>query len=147
MLDNRIPPPVLALLIGLGMWLGAADAVAATWRVAVAGGLFLMAGAFGVPALRAFRLAGTTIDPVRLDRTSAFVTGGVYRVTRNPMYVSLVLMLAAWATWLGGPWAWAGPAILAAWLDRFQIRPEERAMAAGFGEDYARYAARVRRWI
>jgi protein-S-isoprenylcysteine O-methyltransferase Ste14 len=146
-MENRIPPPLLTFALGLAMWFAASDLPAPLWRTAASVALFLTAGAFGLPALRAFRKAQTTIDPVRIDRASVLVTDGVFRLTRNPMYVSLTLMLAAWALWLGGLWVWAGPVALAMWLDRFQIRPEERAMAARFGSDYARYRAEVRRWL
>jgi protein-S-isoprenylcysteine O-methyltransferase Ste14 len=128
------------------MWpMGAEDG--SVRRTAAALAAFVLAGAFGLPALRAFRQAATTIDPVRIDRASALVTGGIYRATRNPMYVSLTLLLVAWALWLGGWWAWAGPVALVLWLDRFQIRPEERAMEARFGAAYLRYKAQVRRWL
>jgi protein-S-isoprenylcysteine O-methyltransferase Ste14 len=147
MLRNRIPPPILAAGIILVMGLAAGWPAASPIRWTAAGLVFLVAGAFGLPALRAFRRAETTIDPVRIDRASALVTTGIYRLTRNPMYVSLVLMLVAWALFLGGPWVWLGPAFLALWLDRLQIRPEEDAMAARFGAEYAAYRARVRRWL
>jgi protein-S-isoprenylcysteine O-methyltransferase Ste14 len=142
----RIPPPILTLILALGMSpMGAGDG--SVWRTTVALVAFVLAGAFGFPALRAFRRAATTIDPVQVDRASALVTGGIYRATRNPMYVSLTLLLVAWALWLGGWWVWAGPVALVLWLDRFQIRPEERAMEARFGAAYLRYKAQVRRWL
>lgn len=147
MFDNRIPPPLLTLAIGLAMWFLAEGTAPSLPRTAAAVAAFLAAALFGLPALRAFRRADTTINPVRIDRASALVTGGIYRFSRNPMYVSLTLMLAALALWLGGVRVWAGPCVLALWLDRFQIRPEERAMAARFGPDYAAYRARVRRWV
>ena len=106
-----------------------------------------IAGGFGLTAVGAFRRSGTTIDPVHIERASSLVTSGVYRITRNPMYVSLTLMLVAWALWLDGPWVWAGPPLLVLWLDRFQIRPEEQTMAARFGEAYHSYRGQVRRWI
>lgn len=146
-MENRIPPPFLTVGVAVAMWFAAAEAAAPLWRASAAIALFLVAGAFGVPALRAFRKADTTIDPVRIDRASALVTGGIYRLTRNPMYVSLTLMLAAWALWLGGPWVWAGPVFLFLWLDRFQIRPEERVMSARFGAEYNCYREKVRRWL
>lgn len=147
MFENRIPPPILALAVGLGMLPFSADGPAPIWRIAGAVVVFLIAGAFGLPALRAFRRARTTIDPVRIDRADALVTGGVYRISRNPMYVSLTLLLAAWAIWLGGVWVWAGPVAVVLWLSRFQIRPEERAMAERFGADYEQYRSAVRRWL
>lgn len=142
----RIPPPILTLILALAMWpMGAGDG--SVRRTAAALVAFVLVGAFGLPALRAFRQAATTIDPVRVDRARALVTGGIYRATRNPMYVSLTLLLVAWALWLGGWWVWAGPLALVLWLDRFQIRPEERAMEARFGAAYLRYKAQVRRWL
>jgi protein-S-isoprenylcysteine O-methyltransferase Ste14 len=151
MLERRVPPPLLTLALALAMWAAAPRAaspeLAASWRTALALAVSALAAAFGLPALRAFRRAGTTVDPVRIDRASALVTSGIYRVTRNPMYVSLTLLLVAWALWLGALWAWAGPLALALWLDRFQIRPEEKAMTARFGDGYRRYQAQVRRWV
>ncbi len=146
-MDNRIPPPVLALALFIAMWFGAPDEPTPWWRTGFSLLLFTAAGFAGFPALRAFRMARTTIDPVRIDRATSLVTGGIYRITRNPMYVALSLLLAAWATWLGGVLVWAGPVILVLWLDRFQIRPEERAMAARFGDDYRHYQTQVRRWL
>lgn len=144
---SGIPPPFLSFALGLAMWFAAPEAFAPPLRTSAAIALFLLAGLVGVPALRAFRKADTTVDPVRIDRASALVTDGIYRVTRNPMYLSLTLMLVAWALWLGGPWVWAGPVLLALWLDRFQIRPEERAMSARFGAAYGAYRREVRRWL
>lgn len=144
-MQNRIPPPILALALILAMWLTAPPHPAPQWSIVLAVGLFIAAGAFGLPALRAFRRAGTTIDPVQIGRATSLVTGGVYRFSRNPMYLSLALLLSAWAMWLGGAWVWAGPVFLVLWLDQLQIRPEERAMTARFGEDYLRYRAKVRR--
>lgn len=146
-MENRLPPPLLTIALAALMWVAPAPETAPLWRSVLAVALFLLAGAIGLTALRAFRTAETTIDPVRIDRASALVTSGVYRVTRNPMYVSLTLMLVAWAFWLGGPWVWAGPVLLALWLDRFQIQPEERVMSARFGADYDRYLREVCRWL
>jgi protein-S-isoprenylcysteine O-methyltransferase Ste14 len=134
------------LAFAILMWFAGEGSRSAVQAVA-AFAAFLLAGIFAFPAVRAFRRARTTVDPVHVDRASAVVTGGIYRVTRNPMYVGLTLLLVAWALWLGGWWVWAGPVALLLWLDRFQIRPEEKAMEARFGEEYLRYKAQVRRWL
>ena len=147
MLENRIPPPLVTLAFGAAMYPFGSDGDAPLWRLALAALLFAAAGIFGAPALRAFRSARTTIDPIRIDRASALVTGGIYRVTRNPMYVALTLLIAAWAAWLGGIAVWLGPVALLLWQDRLQIRPEERAMSARFGAEYDAYRARTRRWL
>ena len=150
-LENRIPPPVVTLGIGLAMGaaasaLPAAD-IPAVWRLGSGGALFIAAGLFAGPAIAAFVRAGTTINPVQIDRASRLVTGGIYRVTRNPMYVALALLLLGLALFLGRPWLLVGPLAFVLYTTRFQIRPEERAMQARFGADYDAYRARVRRWL
>ena len=75
------------------------------------------------------------------------VTGGIYRVTRNPMYLGLALVLAAWAVFLLNPWSVLGPVVFVPYMTRFQIEPEERALVSLFGQQYTDYRQRVRRWI
>lgn len=148
-LENRLPPPILVLILGFGMagltwaWPGGLPA----WRWWIAGATFLLAGVFGFPAFRAFARARTTINPVRIDAASTLVTTGVYGVSRNPMYVSLTLLLVAWAAALGSAVVLVGPVIFVLWINRLQIVPEERVLRAKFGAAYEAYTARVRRWI
>ena len=150
-LEHRIPPPILALLVAALMataLLGpGAPSLPLLWRLTIALVCFAGAGRFGFPAFAAFGKAKTTIDPVHLDRASALVTTGMYRVTRNPMYVALTLLLCAWAAWLAQPLPCLGPIAFALFIDRFQIVPEERVLTATFGSAYADYKASVRRWI
>jgi protein-S-isoprenylcysteine O-methyltransferase Ste14 len=150
-LELKVPPPVVALILALAAWgidrLAPVPQAPAAWRAAAALALAAVAATFDIAALLAFRRARTTVNPMRPRATSAMVTGGVYRLTRNPMYVGLALFLSAWAVWLGSPWAWAAPAVFVAYITRFQVLPEERALGALFGADYAAYRARVRRWL
>ena len=99
------------------------------------------------PGLLAFRASRTTINPLRPKRVSALVTVCVYRITRNPMYVGLCCILLAWAVHLAALPAFLGPPAFVLYVTRFQIVPEERALAELFGERYLEYAARVRRWL
>ena len=110
--------------------------------------LLVMAGAaFDALGILAFRALRTTVNPLKPERASALVTSGVYRVTRNPMYVGMVLFLLAWAVYLSAALPFAGPLVFALYITRFQIRPEERVLEASFGACYSAYAARVRRWL
>ena len=75
------------------------------------------------------------------------MTSGSYRLTRNPMYLGMAILLATLAIVLSSPWLLLGPLVFVLFITRIQIIPEERAMHARFGDDYAAYCARVRRWI
>lgn len=150
-LENRLPPPVLLAGLAVAMWFAAG--LAPPWTTGGAAGPWLAAactaaGAFvNASGFTALRRAGTTIDPTRPQRASALVTGGVFARTRNPMYLGFALLLLGWALWLRSPWALLGPVVFVAFVDRFQIRPEERALAARFGEAWSGYARTVRRWV
>ena len=150
-LELRIPPPVVALLVALAM--GAASrrsvdpVLTELVRVPLAIALAVIGAAFDLSGLVAFRRAKTTANPMRPQSTSSLVGSGVYRLTRNPMYVGLAFMLCGWAVFLWSWWALPGPFAFAAYVDRFQIVPEERALSALFGADYMAYRNRVRRWL
>ncbi len=150
MLELRIPPPVVGLAIAALMWAiagwpPALDLPAAA-RTPLALALAFAGACFDLLGLRAFWRLRTTVNPLRPERSSALVTDGVYRITRNPMYVGMALLLLAWAIHLAGGWAFLGPVAFVAYITRFQIVPEERILRGRFPE-FDAYAARVRRWL
>jgi len=150
-LELKIPPPVVALLLALAMWALAALGPTLPWsegtRRVVALALALVGASFDFMGLIAFVRRHTTVNPLRPANTSALVTNGIYRITRNPMYVGLVMFLTAWAVYLGAAWPLLGPVVFVLYITRFQIRPEERVLTTLFGEAYTDYTRRVRRWL
>lgn len=150
-LENKIPPPVLMFIMAVAMW-GAAKIQAAVTieshlRIGLMVALGVIALAFSIGGIIAFRAAKTTLNPVQIDRASRLVTGGIYRFSRNPMYVGLTALLAGWAVFLAVPLTAIGPVAFALFMYRFQILPEERVMAEKFGREYLEYKQRVRRWV
>lgn len=150
-LEHKIPPPVIGALVGVAMWLaapvGPALALGASTRHVIAAVLIAVALAFDLAGLLAFRASRTTLNPLTPERASALVTGGVYRITRNPMYVGLCFILLAWAVYLSAWLPFLGPPIYVLCITRYQILPEERVLRRLFGEQYVQYTARVRRWL
>lgn len=150
-LDNKIPPPVVGALVAFGMWgisaLGPQLSVPSAARYSAVALLLVAGAAFDLLGLLAFRASRTTINPLKPERASALVTGGVYRITRNPMYVGMALLLTAWAVFLSAVLPFMGPVLFVLYITRFQIQPEERVLKGIFGESYSAYAARVRRWL
>jgi len=150
-LELKVPPPVVALLTGLLMW------AAAHWLpglrllpvppLVLPALLAVLGAASTISGMASFRRLGTTVNPLQPAKATALATGGVYRLTRNPMYLGLLLVLTGWALALGSIPAWAGPVVFVAWITLLQILPEERVLATLFGADYAAYCARVRRWL
>ena len=150
-LEHKIPPPVIGALVAAAMWsvsaLGPQFPIATGPKYAAVAILAVAGVAFDLLGLLAFRAFRTTINPLKPERASAMVTSGVYRVSRNPMYVGMVLLLLAWAVNLSALLPFAGPPIFVLYITRFQIQSEERVLKGIFGEEYSAYAARVRRWL
>jgi protein-S-isoprenylcysteine O-methyltransferase Ste14 len=150
-LDTRVPPPAVAAAAAVAMW-GISRVtpllqLPGDWRLAAAASIALAGMGFTVSGMIAFRRARTTINPTTPHKSSVLVDSGVYRITRNPMYVGLACVLVAWAVFLSSPWALLGPLAFVLYIGRFQIGPEERALEKLFGSEYAAYRARVRRWL
>lgn len=150
-LETRIPAPFVAIAIAAGMWLlpraqALPDAIDVL-RLATIDLSMNLSAVVALAAFASFWKARTTINPIKPDRASVLVTHGIYRFTRNPMYLSLLLLLVAYASHLGCWAALAGPMAYVAYVTRFQILPEERVLLAKFGAEYEAYKRRVRRWI
>jgi protein-S-isoprenylcysteine O-methyltransferase Ste14 len=150
-LDNKVPPPAVALIIAAMMWHLSAYEPALSLSAEVSQILILflviVGVSFDVCGLLAFRQLKTTINPMSPNKTSALVTGGIYRLSRNPMYVGLFLFLMAWAIQLSMLWPFIGPVLFVIYITRFQITPEERVMESKFGDEYSIYKNKVRRWL
>lgn len=150
-LENRVPPPIVAAVVAALMyWMARLFDDASfevPWRLAVCALVFAIGAALDITGLVHFMRAKTTVNPLDPHAASVLITGGVYRFTRNPMYLGLATLLLAWGLWLGNAVALAAIAVFIAYMNRFQIAPEERALEARFGAEYSRYRSRVRRWI
>ena len=151
MLNHKIPPLAVVVVAGAFMWLMA-------WAmpdyrfdmpyrrmiaqmVGVAG--FVVAGG----GVAAFRRAGTTVNPMKPESSTSLVVSGIYSFTRNPMYLGFLLALLAWAIHLSHPAAFVCLPLFVWYMNRFQIEPEERALASLFGQAFTTYTSRVRRWL
>lgn len=148
----RVPPLVLLLLWAAYMrFLRWADDGLLDFGFSgqrwVALTIALVAVSVAVAGVLAFRRAKTTVDPLRPDRASFLVTGGIYRYTRNPMYLGMTLALFAWALYLGSSLALLVMLVFPVFLTHFQIVPEEEVLLRKFGGAFQRYQQQVRRWF
>lgn len=150
-LENRFPPPLitgmLMLLMAIGTIFLPREPISNALRFGLGSpvaGIGLLLTSLG---FFQFKRAKTTISPVKIEAASAIVSDGVFRHSRNPMYVGFTLILVGWAGCLARPWLLLAPASFIAFMTRYQIIPEERVLTAKFGRAYTDYQARVRRWL
>jgi protein-S-isoprenylcysteine O-methyltransferase Ste14 len=145
-----VAPPPLIYLAGLGLGL-LLDALLPSASLPSAlslplGVVLILAGvALQGTFIRAFWRAGTNVDPYK--PVTAIVSGGPYRLTRNPGYLGFALIVAGIALLAEALWVFAALVPTIAVVDRGVIAREERYLERKFGEEYRRYRARVRRWV
>lgn len=150
-LERRVPPlAVTVLLAGLMsvlavQWPAMVFAVPGHRALAVA---TMAAGlAVALAGVVAFRRAGTSVDPMNVRKAATLVTAGIYRVTRNPMYLGFLLVLLGVALWWAHAVAALAVPLFVLYMNRFQIEPEERWLRERYGVDFEDYCKRVRRWL
>lgn len=150
-LELKIPPALLVLIVALFMWLTAHYLS----TISIPAGLryfgfatFLLCGIviIIIGGLR-FKAASTTVNPITPNASSSLVTSGIYKYSRNPMYIGFLLMLIAWSVFLTSLFALALTTVYVSYINRFQIQPEEKALESIFGDQYLRYKSNVRRWL
>ena len=149
-LELKIPPPIVALTTGALMWFAASlvpsFALPDTLRVGLAVILAVTGISLDLAGLIAFIRAKTTINPLKPASSAALVTRGLYRFTRNPMYLGMLLVLLGWAVFLSSLAALLIAPLFMLYINRFQIAPEERVLEEKFGAAFTDYMQRVRRW-
>ena len=150
-MNPLVPPPIVVAIVGMVMWavdqkleLGKFESA----LLAPSAGILLMVGLWLMfTAVASFVTAKTTINPLRLSCASSLITTGIFRISRNPIYLGDLLVLAALAVWLGNVVNIVFLALFVWYINRFQIIPEERALTNLFGERYVAYCSTVRRWL
>ncbi len=147
----KIPPVVVVLALAGLMW--AAARLVPTLTVPVPAHRVLAAvlaatgAAIALAGVASFRRAKTTVNPLAPAAVSALVVSGVYRRTRNPMYLGMLLILLGGALWSANALSFLVAAGFVPLMNRLQIGPEEEILAGRFGEEFAAYRSRVRRWL
>ena len=151
MLKTRVPPPLVTAFFAALMWLVAPYAPVVVIREDTRLGLSLISLVLGIVLCLAgvvsFKKSQTTVNPLAPDRASQLVDSGVYRISRNPMYLGMALFLLAWACYLPSLWTVLGVVAFIGYMNHYQIAPEERALKKLFGDQFRAYKRRVRRWI
>ncbi len=150
-LELKLPPVAVGAIAAALMWCVSAAAPAFDFlfpaNVVLSASLALIGAVTCLAGVVSFRRAKTTVNPMKPGSTTSLVVSGIYRYTRNPMYLGFLLILLGWAAFLLNVLAFVVLPMFVVWMSRFQISPEERVLASLFGNDYAEYRGRVRRWL
>jgi len=150
-LELKIPPVLVAALV-VGLQVLAARLlpvmqvdVLSRSEIAILFGL--VGAAFIVLGVWEFRNSSTTINPHKPHNSSTMVRSGVYKWTRNPMYLGMAFLLVAGGVYLANALSIGLVWVFVAYLTRFQIGPEECELLRLFPDEFKSYCDQTRRWI
>ena len=150
-LELKVPPVLQVLIVAFAMY--GLSGLFPNLQVKVFGtnwlasSLAIVGMALVIMGILAFKKAQTTVNPHTPEKSASLVTNGVYKYTRNPMYLGMLLILLGWAFYLSNFAALFVLPIFVIYMSRFQIQPEERFMMQKFGDEYRAYVVKVRRWL
>ena len=150
-MQNKIPPLLLSMILAALMvplsWLPPSLGLSLGTRLMLGAAPIIAGAGFVLLGVAKFRANHTTVNPLKPETATTLVTTGIYAISRNPMYLGFFLLLLGWSLILASGYGIVLSVAFAGYLDRFQIRPEEEAMATLFGDQFDKYKARVGRWI
>ena len=148
-MNNKIPPPIVTLICGLAIYFSKTFFNKFFSYNNNTISLFLLILGFTVftLAVKAFNRQKTTVNPLEPRQASALVSSGIFKYSRNPMYLGMLIILLA----LSFKFNLVGGIVISLFfylfITKFQILPEEEAMNELFGDEFIEYSNRTRRWI
>ncbi|MBF0264221.1 MAG: isoprenylcysteine carboxylmethyltransferase family protein [Gammaproteobacteria bacterium] len=145
-----IPPPVYMVIFAGLMWLLSQYYPVYSWSIDtqdIGIGIIFIGGLIDLSSLFLFLIAKTSVNPMKPEKAETVVKRGMYKFSRNPMYLGLLLLLTGWSLFLGVLSALVLLPTFVWTINTMQIQYEEVILEQKFGDDYVQYKKSVRRWI
>ena len=148
-METKIPPPIVTLIFGLSIYFSRGIFQLVEIKHSFYFGILLLVLGFVIliSAVRLFRKDKTTVNPLSPEQATKLVTDGIFKYSRNPMYLGMALVLGSIAVFFNLIGGIILVALFCAYITKFQILPEERAMRDLFSDDFDKYTKVTRRWI
>lgn len=148
-METKIPPPIVTLVFGLSIYFSRGIFQVVEIKYSFYFGILLLVLGFVIliSAVRLFRKDKTTVNPLSPEQATKLVTDGIFKYSRNPMYLGMALVLGSIAVFFNLIGGIILVALFCAYITKFQILPEERAMRDLFSDDFDKYTKVTRRWI
>jgi protein-S-isoprenylcysteine O-methyltransferase Ste14 len=149
-LELKFPPVILVFIFSILIWFTRQFvSVESTQKVYLYAAyiFFVLSVIFPVAGVYCFRKAKTTVDPRNPSKTSNLVTYGVYKISRNPMYVGFLFFLVSLSFYLKTILGFFWCILFVVYMNNFQIIPEEKELKKQFSENYEQYLKKVSRWL
>ena len=137
-METKIPPPIVTLVFGLSIYFSRGIFQLVEIKYSFYFGILLLILGFIIliSAVRLFRKDETTVNPLSPEQATKLVTDGIFKYSRNPMYLGMALVLGSIAIFFNLIGGIILVALFCAYITKFQILPEERAMRDLFSDDF-----------
>lgn len=149
MLKTKIPPPIIAIAFIVILYISSLWMDRFIFEGQSIFSLFIFILGLGcvLSASTQFRRINTTVNPLHPESASHLVVDGIFKFTRNPMYVGLCAVILAFGFYVGTWFVFILLPLFVISINYLQIVPEEVALQKLFGDEYVSYCNSVRRWI
>ena len=148
-MNNKIPPPIVTFICGLAIYFSKTffNQFFSYNSNTISLFLLILGLTVFILAVKAFNRKKTTVNPLEPRQASSLVSSGIFKYSRNPMYLGMLIILLS----LSSKFNLIGGMIISLFfyifITKFQIIPEEAAMNELFGNEFIVYSNKTRRWI
>ena len=145
----KIPPPILVIILTSLVYFSSTklELIYLPYRQIVSVIILIIGLIVIVSPVVDFIKSKTTINPVKFKNVNRLVTTGIYRYSRNPMYLGMILIIISTTVYYLNFLSVFSPLIFYIWINKFQINREEIFLEEKFGSEYLKYKSKTRRWI
>ena len=145
----KIPPPILVLILITSTYFSQnrLEIIYLPYKYSTSILILLVGFLILINPVFKFIKSKTTVNPVKFKKVNKLVTSGIYKYSRNPMYLGMILIIISTSIFYLNYYSVATPFIFYFWINRFQIKREEIFLKEKFGKKYLSYISKTRRWI
>ena len=145
----KIPPPLLLLILVISNYFSSKeiDLILIPYQNLISFILFLIGVIILINPIYKFIKSRTTIDPINFKKVNQLITSGIYKYSRNPMYLGLLIIVISTSIFYLNIFSITTPIIFYFWINKFQIKREEIFLTKKFGKEYLLYMTETRRWV
>ena len=145
----KIPPPLLVLILVVSNYFSSKkiDLILFPNQEIASIIIFLIGMLILINPIFKFIKSKTTIDPIKFKKVNKLITSGIYKYSRNPMYLGLLMIVISTSIFYLNIFSIITPIVFVFWINRFQIKREEIFLKEKFGKEYMSYTTKTRRWI
>ena len=145
----KIPPPILVLILTSLVYFSSTklESIYLPYRQKVSVLILIIGIVVIISPVFDFIKSKTTVNPIKFQNVNRLVTTGIYRYSRNPMYLGMILIIISTTVYYLNFLSVFSPLIFYIWINKFQISREEIFLEGKFGNEYLKYKSKTRRWI